>query len=149
MRRRDFRHARRLRGELISEINVTPFVDILLVLLIAFVISAPFLTQALPIRLPKGHLDYRLPDYEAALLVVVDPSLTIRMNERNHTLGTLRQTLQRDDPSLRLRPVYLQIDEVVPHGFLVKLMLVFKSAGFQQVGLVFEDKLVPMTEGKP
>jgi len=149
MRRRDFRHARRLRGELISEINVTPFVDILLVLLIAFVISAPFLTQALPIRLPKGHLDYRLPDYGAALLVVVDPSLTIRMNERNHTLGTLRQTLQRADPSLRLRPVYLQIDEVVPHGFLVKLMLVFKSAGFQQVGLVFEDKLVPMTEGKP
>ena len=132
-----------------SEINVTPFVDILLVLLIAFAISAPFLTQALPIRLPKGHLDYRLPDYDASLLVVVNPGFTIRMNERNHTLGTLRQTLQRADPSLRLRPVYLQIDEVVPHGFLVKLMLVFKSAGFQQVGLVFEDKLVPMTEGKP
>ena len=94
-------------------------------------------------------LPFDEPDYEAALLVVVDPSLTIRMNERNHTLGTLRQTLQRADPSLRLRPVYLQIDEVVPHGFLVKLMLVFKSAGFQQVGLVFEDKLVPMTEGKP
>ncbi|MEE2716094.1 MAG: biopolymer transporter ExbD [SAR324 cluster bacterium] len=132
-----------------SEINVTPFVDILLVLLIAFVISAPFLTQALPIRLPKGHLDYRLPDYETSLLVVVDPSLTIRMDERNHTLDSLRQTLQRADKSLRLRPVYLQIDEVVPHGFLVKLMLTFKSEGFQQVGLVFEDKLVPAAKGTP
>lgn len=132
-----------------SEINVTPFVDILLVLLIAFVISAPFLTQALPIRLPKGHLDYRLPDYDASLLVVVNPGFTIRMNERNHTLNTLRQTLERADQSLRLRPVYLQIDEAVPHGFLIKLMLVFKSTGFQQIGLVFEDKLVPVTEGKP
>ncbi len=149
MRRREFRHARRLRGELISEINVTPFVDILLVLLIAFVISAPFLTQALPIRLPKGHLNYRLPDYEASLLVVVDAGRTIRMDERNHTLDTLRQTLQRADKSLLQRPVYLQGDEVVPHGFLVKLMLVFKSEGFQQVGLVFEDKFVPESKENP
>jgi len=77
---RKFRHARRLRGELMSEINITPFVDVLLVL-----------------------------------------SLT-----NNSKLW--EQKL----------PVYLQMDEQVPYGILMELMLLFKNAGFQQVGLVFK-----------
>ncbi len=69
---RKFRHARRLRGELMSEINITPFVDVLLVLLVSFLISAPLMTLALPIQLPKGKLKERAPDYENSILAVVN-----------------------------------------------------------------------------
>ena len=66
---RKFRHARRLRGELMSEINITPFVDVLLVLLVSFLISAPLMTLALPINLPKGKLKERAPDYENSIIL--------------------------------------------------------------------------------
>ena len=69
---RKFRHARRLRGELMSEINITPFVDVLLVLLVSFLISAPLMTLAFPIQLPKGKLKERTPDYENSILAVVN-----------------------------------------------------------------------------
>ena len=69
---RKFRHARRLRGELMSEINITPFVDVLLVLLVSFLISAPLMTLALPIKLPQGKIKERAPDYENSILAVVN-----------------------------------------------------------------------------
>jgi len=69
---RKFRHARRLRGELMSEINITPFVDVLLVLLISFLISAPLMTQAIQIQLPKGKLKERVPVYKESILAIVN-----------------------------------------------------------------------------
>ena len=73
---RKFRHARRLRGELMSDINITPFVDVLLVLLVSFLISAPLMTLALPIQLPKGKLKERVPAYEESILAVVNKKKT-------------------------------------------------------------------------
>ena len=76
---RKFRHARRLRGELMSEINITPFVDVLLVLLVSFLISAPLMTLALPINLPKGKLKERAPDNENSILAVVNKKIKFQL----------------------------------------------------------------------
>ena len=137
---RKFRHARRLRGELMSEINITPFVDVLLVLLVSFLISAPLLTLSLPIQLPKGKLQERLPDYEESILAVVNKNLQIAIRDEVYSLNTLSKSLTKNTKLWQQKlPVYLQMDEQVPYGVLIELMILFKNAGFRQVGLVFKN----------
>ena len=137
---RKFRHARRLRGELMSEINITPFVDVLLVLLVSFLISAPLMTLALPIQLPKGKLKERAPDYEKSTLAVVNKSNQIYIDKKIYSINSLDRFLKGNkrvwEKSL---PVYLQVDEQVPYKILIDVMLLFKNAGFRQVGLVIKQ----------
>jgi len=137
---RKFRHARRLRGELMSEINITPFVDVLLVLLVSFLISAPLMTLALPIQLPKGKLKERAPDYEKSILAVVNKKNQISIDDQIYSLKSLAGSLKRNATLWKKRlPVYLQMDEQVPYGILIEIMLLFKNAGFRQVGLVIKQ----------
>ena len=137
---RKFRHARRLRGELMSEINITPFVDVLLVLLVSFLISAPLMTLVLPIQLPKGKLKERAPDYENSILAVVNKKNQISIDDQIYSLKSLASSLKFNasvwEKSL---PVYLQMDEQVPYGILIEIMLLFKNAGFRKVGLVIKQ----------
>ena len=137
---RKFRHARRLRGELMSEINITPFVDVLLVLLVSFLVSAPLLTLSLPIQLPKGKLQESLPDYEESILAVVNKNLQIAIRDEVYSLNTLSKSLTKNTKLWQQKlPVYLQMDEQVPYGVLIELMILFKNADFRQVGLVFKN----------
>ena len=137
---RKFRHARRLRGELMSEINITPFVDVLLVLLVSFLISAPLMTLALPIQLPKGKLKERAPDYENSTLAVVNKSNQIYIDNKIYSINRLARILKGNRLVLgKNLPVYLQVDEQVPYKILVDVMLLFKNAGFRQVGLVIKQ----------
>ena len=136
---RKFRHARRLRGELMSDINITPFVDVLLVLLVSFLISAPLMTLSLPIQLPKGKLKERVPAYKESILAVVNKKKQIAIRDRVYSLKSLTKSLSKNASMWeRNLPVYLQMDEQVPYGILMDLMLLFKNAGFPKVGLVFK-----------
>ena len=137
---RKFRHARRLRGELMSEINITPFVDVLLVLLVSFLISAPLMTLALPIQLPKGKLKERAPDYENSILAVVDQNNQISIDDKIYSLKSLARSLKGNVSVWKKSlPVYLQMDEQVPYGILIDIMLMFKNSGFRKVGLVIKQ----------
>ena len=137
---RKFRHARRLRGELMSEINITPFVDVLLVLLVSFLISAPLMTLALPIQLPKGKLKERAPDYENSTLAVVNKSNQIYIDNKIYSINSLSRFLKVNTRKWeKSLPVYLQVDEQVPYKILIDVMLLFKNAGFRQVGLVIKQ----------
>ena len=137
---RKFRHARRLRGELMSEINITPFVDVLLVLLVSFLVSAPLLTLSLPIELPRGKLKERLPDYKESILAVVNKKTQITIRDKVYSLKSLSVSFKKNPKIWQQKlPVYLQMDEQVPYGTLMKLMLLFKNEGFHQVGLVFKN----------
>ena len=136
---RKFRHARRLRGELMSDINITPFVDVLLVLLVSFLISAPLMTLSLPIQLPKGKLKERVPAYEESILAVVNKKKQIAIRDQVYSLKSLDKSLTKNARMWERRlPVYVQMDEQVPYGVLMDLMFLFKNAGFPEVGLVFK-----------
>ena len=138
---RKFRHARRLRGELMSEINITPFVDVLLVLLVSFLVSAPLLTLSLPIELPRGKLKERLPDYKESILAVVNKKTQITIRDKVYSLKSLSVSFKKNPKIWQQKlPVYLQMDEQVPYGILMDLMLMFKNAGFPKVGLVFKKE---------
>ena len=137
---RKFRHARRLRGELMSEINITPFVDVLLILLVSFLISAPLMTLALPIQLPKGKLKERAPDYENSTLAVVNKSNQIYIDNKIYSINSLARILKVNTRKWeKSLPVYLQVDEQVPYKILIDVMLLFKNSGFRQVGLVIKQ----------
>ena len=136
---RKFRHARRLRGELMSDINITPFVDVLLVLLVSFLISAPLMTLSLPIQLPKGKLKERVPAYEESILAVVNKKKQIAIRDQVYSLKSLDKSLTKNARMWeRSLPVYVQMDVQVPYGILMDLMFLFKNAGFPKVGLVFK-----------
>ena len=139
---RKFRHARRLRGELMSEINITPFVDVLLVLLISFLISAPLLTLSIPIKLPRGKLEHRIPDYKKSILAVVDKKYKITIGNEVFSIKSLSNSLKKNKEIWNQKlPVYIQMDEKVPYGILMELMILFKNEGFPQVGLVFKNDI--------
>ncbi len=124
-----------------SDINVTPFVDVLLVLLVAFFISAPLLTHSLPIRLPAGKVKGQSPRFEDSMKITVDEKRNIVLNEEVFTFEGLRSQMPlRSDWKDRDRPVLLHIDERVSYGFIVKLMILLKNAGFPRVGLVFQEQ---------
>ena len=124
-----------------SEINITPFVDVLLVLLISFLISAPLLTQAIQIQLPKGKLKERVPVYKESILAVVNKKKQIVISDQIYSLNSLAKSLKINaNKWKRNQPVYVQMDEQVPYGILMDLMLLFKNAGFPQVGLVFKKE---------
>jgi len=125
----------------LSEINVTPFVDILLVVLVIFMVSAPLLTQTLDIALPQGELEQTSPPpSNQPMFVQVNQSEAIQFDEQTFSLENLEAYL-RGLPSYRKeRSIHIQMDEEVPHRILIELMLRFKNAGFRQVGLVFEDR---------
>ena len=124
-----------------SEINITPFVDVLLVLMIAFLISAPLLTQAFQIQLPKGKLKERVPVYKESILAVVNKKKQIVISDQIYSLKSLAKSLTKNaNEWKRNQPVYVKMDEQVPYGILMDLMLLFKNAGFPQVGLVFKKE---------
>ena len=126
---------------MLADINVTPFVDILLVVLIAFIISAPLITRSLPIELPQGNLRQENPENQTGNMVVaVDQNEKIFFQEKDYDLASLEAYLEKEKSIPRSRVVYLQLDRRVEHGYLIKLMLVFKNASFTEVGLSFNEK---------
>ncbi len=138
---RKFRHSRRLQGDLMSEINVTPFVDVLLILFVAFLISAPLLTHSLPVKLPQGKLDRKSQKFEDSLVVTIDENHNIILGDEVFRMNTLQKQFPHlPEGQHRERPVYIQMDERVPYGFLVQLMIFFKNSGFPRVGLVFRNQ---------
>ncbi len=127
--------------QMLADINVTPFVDILLVVLIAFIISAPLITRSLPIELPQGNLRQENPENQTGNMVVaVDQNEKIFFQEKDYDLASLEAYLEKEKSIPRSRVVYLQLDRRVEHGYLIKLMLVFKNASFTEVGLAYNEK---------
>ena len=127
--------------QMLADINVTPFVDILLIVLIAFIISAPLITRSLPIELPQGNLRQENPENQTGNMVVaVDQNEKIFFQEKEYDLASLEGYLVQEKSIPRSRVVYLQLDRRVEHGYLIKLMLVFKNACFTEVGLAFNEK---------
>jgi biopolymer transport protein TolR len=126
----------RTRGVL-SEINVTPFVDVMLVLLVIFMVTAPLMQQGIDVNLPQAK-GKDLPPQERISLVV-RKDRTIYLNSTRYTLPELRKKL---DAMSKLNPdIFLKADKDVPYGFVVEIMGEIKDAGIEKLGMVTEPKL--------
>ncbi len=124
----------RRRRTVMSEINVTPLVDVMLVLLIIFMVTAPMLKQGIDIELPKAK--GKQLKSEERINVTIKRKGTIYLNNRKVTLSELVRKLRA---IRKLNPnVYLKADRHVPYGEVVKVMAEIKDAGIEKVGLITE-----------
>lgn len=122
--------------EAISDINVTPLVDVMLVLLVIFMITAPLLQQGIDVALPetKGK---ELPP-EERLIVTVKANGEVFLNDMPVDLSTLKERLSV--LSKRNPDVFLRADRSVSYGMVAELMAEIKDAGIERLGLVTEPK---------
>jgi len=123
--------------EVLSEINVTPFVDVMLVLLVIFMVTAPLLQQGVDVNLPKAK-GKDLPSEERITLVIKKEG-TIFMNDNPVSVTEMRSKL---DAISKLNPnVYLKADRGVPYGFVVEVIGEIKDSGIEKLGIVTEPKI--------
>ena len=123
------------RDGFMSEINVTPFVDVMLVLLIIFMVTAPMMIQGVNVSLPEAAAK-PLPSDEDNLLVIIDESGQLYINDVKVTVGDLRIKLQKIIAGRTDREVYLKADKNITYGAVVKVMSEIKAAGINKLGMV-------------
>lgn len=127
------------RKSLVAEINVTPLVDVMLVLLIIFMVTAPMMTQGIDISLPKTTGEALPQDNdEKPLQVEVNAAGQIFFGDHTAPLNIadLRDKLEKLSSERRGEPIYLQADENVNYGIVVQIMAQIKQAGFDKLGMV-------------
>ncbi len=119
----------------LSEINVTPFVDVVLVLLIIFMITAPMLMRSMDVSLPSATL--RRDDPTARTVVTLDAQGRTFVNEKAVNIELLEEQLRQRVEVENLRLAYLRADETLQYKEIIKLMDLMKRAGVDTVGLVY------------
>jgi biopolymer transport protein TolR len=121
----------------LSEINVTPFVDVMLVLLVIFMVTAPLLQQGVDVNLPKAKGKELPPEERISLVIKKDR--TIYMNDTPITIPQMRGKLEAIS---KLNPnIFLKADKDVPYGLVVEVMGEIKEAGIEKLGMITEPKL--------
>ena len=120
-----------------SEINVTPFVDVMLVLLIIFMVTAPLLQQGVDVNLPKAK-GKDLPP-EERITIVIKKGGGIFMNNNPVSTDEMAQKLSAIS---KLNPnVFLKADKSVPYGLVVEVMGEIKESGIEKLGMITEPKI--------
>ena len=121
----------------ISQINVTPLVDVMLVLLIIFMVTAPILQQGVSIDLPKVAAG-PLAGEEEQLVVNVAKGGQVYLNDTALTAEQLREKLRAIVAARPDRQLYVRADQAVPYGQVMQVMGAVRDAGLVRVGLVTE-----------
>ena len=127
------------RKQLVSDINVTPLVDVMLVLLIIFMVTAPMMTQGLDVDLPETTTKSLRQD-EKPIVVTVDREGKISLDQLEVTRKVLYQNLSVLDETLKDKPIYLKADKMVAYGVVVAIMADIKKAGFDKLGMITQPE---------
>lgn len=120
-----------------SEINVTPLVDVMLVLLIIFMVTAPMLQQGIKVNLPQARAQ-SLKAEEEKIMITITKDEKIYINKNPYTIDELGRTLKAIETYNKNKQVFLKADKDVPYGFVVRVMSEIKAAGIQELGMVTE-----------
>jgi biopolymer transport protein TolR len=118
----------------LSDINVTPFVDVMLVLLVIFMVTAPMFSQGLPVNLPQAAAPALTS--EQPLVVSISPEQEVYLGDRPVGLGNLKADLAGEKKGDRKPEVLLKSDRSVPYGLVVQVMSILKEAGVEKLGIV-------------
>jgi biopolymer transport protein TolR len=130
-----FSNGDRGQGSALSEINVTPLVDVMLVLLIIFMIAAPMLTTGVNVDLPKADAP-RMDIDQDHPLITVQRDQRIFFFDEEVSLDVLRERLLTDERIRNVDEVFVQADEQVPYGAVAQVLALVRQAGIGKMGLV-------------
>jgi biopolymer transport protein ExbD len=122
----------------VHEINVTPFIDVMLVLLIIFMVAAPLATVDLGVELPASAIEPR-PRPDKPVFVTVKPDLSIAVGEDIIARDALTSTLDTVSKGNKDERIYLRADKAVSYGDLMDVMNLLRNAGYLKVALVGLD----------
>jgi TonB system transport protein ExbD (group 1) len=117
------------------EINVTPFIDVMLVLLIIFMIAAPLATVNVPVQLPAIDA-IRRPQTDKPLTLTLDADLSLTVGETPVARDALGASLAQAAEGRSDRRIYLRADKAVSYGELMNVMNLLRAAGFLDVALI-------------
>jgi biopolymer transport protein TolR len=123
----------------LAEINVTPLVDVMLVLLIVFIITSPMLVQGLKVNLPKQDAPAINPEGQEPMILTLTSDRIVLMGDdpvHPKLLAERLGALLGGAP----RPVYLKADENLPYGFVVEVLAALDQVGVEQVGMVTQPE---------
>ena len=144
---RSRRRSRRIRHKPMSDINVTPFVDVLLVLLVIFIVAAPLLTVGVPINLPETAARPLVADQEEPLTisVAVDGRVSLQSTElpKEELIPRLRAIMVERNSS----KIYLKGDKDAKYELVMQIMGALNNAGFRDIGLVTDGGGPTFDEG--
>jgi biopolymer transport protein TolR len=129
----------------VAEINVTPMVDVMLVLLVIFIVTAPLLTTGVNVNLPQTARTKSLPQDNTALTLTVEKDGAISLNAAKQdtekldleTLGARLAAVREANPQVR---VYVKGDKEVPYGVMMDVMAQVTAAGITQVAFVTDPR---------
>ena len=123
---------------LMSEINVTPFVDVMLVLLIIFMVTAPMMIQGVAVSLPEAT-SAPLPAVQEQLVVSIDKNNQVYINEFRVGVENLKEKVIQITKNQKADEIYLRADKTVAYGMVVYVMSEIKGAGIEKLGMITED----------
>lgn len=122
-------------GMTISQINVTPLVDVMLVLLVIFMVTAPIIQQGVQVNLPQAKAA-AIPGTEEFLVVTISKNGKIYLNDNAMTLAELGGKLRAIRKLQADKQVYLRADQDVSYGVVMKTIAEIKQAGIDRLGMV-------------
>lgn len=120
-----------------SEINVTPLVDVMLVLLIIFMVTAPMMTQGIHVNLPKTKTRY-MKSKEEPLVLTINRKREVFLENRRMEMKDLETKIKKIFENRRDKEILLRADKDVPYGFVIQVMARVKRAGINKLGMVTE-----------
>ena len=124
-------------SQLMSDINVTPFVDVMLVLLIIFMVTAPMMMQGVDVSLPEATAE-PLESEKEHLIITIDTKQQVFINDFQVTVDGLGEKLKKILEGRSDREVFLKADKNISYGTVVQVMAEVKGAGVEKLGMVTE-----------
>ncbi|HEX9146440.1 MAG TPA: protein TolR [Candidatus Binatia bacterium] len=122
-------------GMTISQINVTPLVDVMLVLLVIFMVTAPIIQQGVQVNLPQAKSG-AIPGTEELLVVTIAKDGKVYLNDNSMSLDELGKKLRAIRKLQADKQVYLRADQDVRYGVVMKTIAEIKQAGIERLGMV-------------
>lgn len=134
---RNSRRRRNADSKPVSDINVTPLVDVILVLLIIFMVTAPMLQMGIDVNLPRVKAK-TLDVGEEKLILTINNKKDIFINRHKTSIKDLKTKLENIFATRIDRELFMRADEEVPYGFVVKVMSEVRKAGVDKLGMITE-----------
>lgn len=123
-------------GTSLSEINVTPLVDVMLVLLIIFMVTAPMMQSGIGINLPQAET--QLAPAEEGLTLSISSDRYIHIQDQVINQMLLEDTIKNYFMGIENPIVYIRADTVLPYGYVISIIATIKNAGVEKVGLIID-----------
>lgn len=120
----------------ISEINVTPFVDVLLVLLIIFMITAPMLTGAVDVDLPKGDSSKQTKEKNKQIVLSISKNQEIYIDDKIIKMSNIKDRLVKITNNNLSQKIYIKGDKSIDYGLIMRVIKKINESGFSKVILV-------------